>query len=89
MSCGTAVCVKVEAIVQQWMNAHPDTKGIWDVSDGSKTLDVFITVGTRRLILEGLQSLCGAQLTTDTKKHILGWLDDLSNQPPVATIFQA
>jgi len=87
MSCGTPVCVKVETTVQQWMNEHPDIKGIWDVSDGSKTFDVFITVGTRRLILQGLQSLCDAPLPPDTKRQILEWLDDLSNQPPVITIF--
>jgi hypothetical protein len=89
MSCGTAVCAKVYAVVEKWINAHPEVEGIWDVSDGSRTFDVFITVGTRRLTFQRLQFEGNAPLTPEIENQILNWLANLSDQPTLTTIPQS
>ena len=89
MSCGTAVCTKVYAVVEKWINAHPEVEGIWDVSDGSRTFDVFITVGTHRLTFQGLQFEGNAPLKPEIENQILNWLANLSDQPTLSTIPQS
>ena len=88
MSCGTLPCAKVQAIVDHWMNAHPEMEGIWDVSDTARGFDVMITVGTKRITFEGLQSFNTGRLPAKVENDIHDWLTNLADRPTLTTIAQ-
>jgi len=85
MPCNTEPCSKVQAVVKQWMDGHPDVGGLWDVFDVQMGLDVIVSVhqsdGVRRLTLTGQQA--ASTLTPEVETRILDWLDNLSSQPTI------
>ena len=75
MACVTESCVKVRATVQQWMERHPDTSGLWEVTDYQNTGDVGVLVTPHKAILPGLQT---AEFTADLERKVTEWLSALA-----------
>jgi hypothetical protein len=87
MSCATAACLKVEVIVERWMESHDaeaQAIGLRNVFDDVSSLDVVISVqladGKRQLSLKGQQV---ASVTPVIEDEIMRWLNSLPAQPAV------
>jgi len=86
MACNTSECLNVEAVVKRWMDNHSDLNGLWNVFDVPDGLDIIVSVrqpdGVRRLTLTGQQG--ATSVAPQIERHIVGWLDNLSNEPIVS-----
>lgn len=58
------------------MSRHPEVPGIWDVFEGSRSLDIIVSAAGRRLILEDEQGT--ARIKPEVEEQILSWLNDLA-----------
>ena len=85
MGIRTEPCSKVHAVVKQWMDQHPEMQGIWDAFDVQTGLDIVISIhqadGVRRLTLSDQQKV--PALSSEAKKRIINWLENLSSRPTV------
>ncbi len=78
MPYSTPAGERVFKVVDRWMRLHSELPGIWDVFEGSRSFDIIVSVGGRRLTLIDEQG--GAALKPEVEQEILDWLNDITRQ---------
>jgi hypothetical protein len=70
---------RIYRVVDRWMSRHSEVPGIWDVFEVSRSFDIIVSVGGRRLTLIDEQG--SAALKPEVEEEILNWLNDLDYEP--------